>query len=43
MKKSVALWTNLKSTFLEREFFMQVKDDEIISRFQGMKRRRVNI
>ena len=30
-------------TFLEREFFMQVKDDEIISRFQGMKRRRVNI
>ena len=30
-------------TFLEREFFMQVKDDDVISRFQGMKHRRVKL
>lgn len=30
-------------TFFEREFFVQVKDDNIISRFQAMKERRVRL
>jgi hypothetical protein len=28
-------------TFIEREFFLQVKDKDIINRFQTMKNRRI--
>jgi len=30
-------------TFIEREFFLQVKDSDIIKRFQAMKDRRVKM
>jgi hypothetical protein len=30
-------------TFIEREFFLQVKDHDIISRYQAMRDRRVKI
>jgi len=30
-------------TFIEREFFLQVKDHDIINRYQAMRDRRVKI
>ena len=34
---------NCLVTFLEREFFVQVKDSNIINRFQAMKKRKVEL
>ena len=30
-------------TFIEREFFLQVKDSDVIKRFQAMKKRKVEL
>ena len=34
---------NCLTTFIEREFFLQAKDEDIINYFQAMKDRKVNL